>query len=108
LERLSKGDVESPQTTLRADRAALDATQALRLIGSPHSGSGLIVEALTSAGEVWEFATLAYEVVMPLTRAEVVDLRIQRAARDPKDPGGASGAPWPPKGLTRARSGRRT
>jgi hypothetical protein len=81
LERLSKGDVESPQTPLRADRAALDATQALRLIGSPHSGSRLIVETLTSAGEVWEFATLACEVT-PLTRAEVVDLRIQRAARD--------------------------
>ena len=73
--------MESPQTLLRADRAALDATRVLRLIGSQHSGSGLIVEALTSAGEVWEFATLAYEVI-PLTRAEVVDLRIQRAARD--------------------------
>jgi hypothetical protein len=63
----------------------LDATRVLRLIGSQHSGSGLIVEALTSAGEVWEFATLAYEM-MPLTRAEVVDLRIQRAARDAERP----------------------
>ena len=105
MERLSKGDVEGPQTPLRADRAALDATRALRLIGSPHSGSGLIVEALTSAGEVWEFATLAYEV-MPLTRAEVVDLRIQRAARDAEGSRRSQRRPWPPRGLTRARSGR--
>jgi hypothetical protein len=62
-----------------ADRAArwtsLEAARVLRLIGSQHSGSGLIVEALTPAGEVWEeFDALADEV-LPYTRAEVVDLR---------------------------------
>jgi len=53
----------------------------LRLIGSRHSGSGLVVEALMPAGEIWEFDSLADEV-LPFTRAEVVDLRIRRAARD--------------------------
>jgi hypothetical protein len=66
---------------LGADRGALDAARVLRLVGSEHSAAGLVVEALTSAGEVWEFDTLADEV-LPLTRAEVVDLRIRRAARD--------------------------
>ena len=39
------------------------------------------MEALTPAGDVWEFDTLADEV-LPLTRAEVMDLRIRRAAKD--------------------------
>jgi hypothetical protein len=64
-----------------ADRSALDAARVLRLVGSQHSGVGVSVEALTPTGDVWEFDSLADEV-LPLTRAEVMDLRIRRAARD--------------------------
>jgi hypothetical protein len=68
-----------------ADRSALDAARVLRLVGSQHSGVGVSVEALTPAGDVWEFDLLADEV-LPLTRAEVMDLRIRRAAKDAKKP----------------------
>jgi hypothetical protein len=70
---------------LGADRSALDAARVLRLVGSQHSGVGVSVEALTPAEDVWEFDRLADEV-LPLTRAEVMDLRIRRAARDAKKP----------------------
>jgi hypothetical protein len=70
---------------LGADRGALDAARVLRLVGSRHSGAGLTVEALTPAGDVWDFDDLSDEV-LPLTRAEIVDLRIRQAAADASRP----------------------
>ncbi len=67
-----------------ADRQALDAARVLRLIGTRHSKSHVTVEALTSPGEVWSFEDLAAEI-LPVERAELHDLRIQRAARRPSE-----------------------
>jgi hypothetical protein len=55
----------------------------LRLIGSRHGETGVLVEALTPVGEVWDFDDLADEV-LPLQRAELFDLRVRRAAKDAK------------------------
>ena len=68
---------------LGADRLALDAARVLRIVGTQHARSGHLVEALTGVGKTWEFDTLADEV-LPLRRAELNDLRIQRAARRAK------------------------
>jgi hypothetical protein len=76
---------------LGADRGALDAARVLRLIGTRHSRAAVTVEALTPPGAVWDFDDLANEI-LPYTRAEIADLRIQRAARatrrSPKRQGG--------------------
>lgn len=79
---------------LGADRRALDAARVLRVVGTRHSEAGVLVEALTPAGEVWGFEDLAAEV-LPLDRAELQDLRVQRAARKPSE-----GLRAPPKGFT--------
>ncbi len=79
---------------LGADRGALDAARVLRLIGTKNSKAGLTVEALSDVGDVWEFNELADEV-LPMTRAELHDLRIQRAARRPRKRPEA-----PPQGYT--------
>jgi DNA-binding CsgD family transcriptional regulator len=70
---------------LSADRQALDAARVLRVIGTRHSGAGMLVEALTPPGEVWDFDALADEI-LPWTRAEMHDLRTQRALRRPQEP----------------------
>lgn len=77
-----------------ADRLALDAARVLRIIGTQHARSGKTVEALTSVGKVWEFDGLADEI-LPLTRAELSDLRIQRALRRTKRP--PEGSNHPPR-----------
>ena len=91
---------------LGADRRALDAARVLRLVGTRHSGAGVTVEALTPApqGEVWYFDDLADEV-LPYTRAEIVDLRIQRAARAARKP--TRRRSLPSQGSPPRRSGRR-
>lgn len=68
---------------LGADRGALDAARVLRLIGTRNSKADLTVEALSDVGDAWDFNDLADEV-LPMTRAELHDLRIQRAARRPR------------------------
>jgi hypothetical protein len=86
---------------LGADRAALDAARVLRLVGTRHAGTGATVRALQGGdpGEVWEFDVLADEV-LPHGRAELHDLRVQRAARAARRP---SKSLWaPPQGFTRA------
>ncbi len=70
---------------LGADRAALDAARVFRLIGSINGRSGETVTALTPVGEVWDFDTLADEI-LPLTRAELADIRVQRALRRTERP----------------------
>ncbi len=70
---------------LGADRAALDAARVFRLIGTVNGRSGETVTALTPVGEIWDFDTLADEI-LPLTRAALNDLRVQRALRRPERP----------------------
>jgi AraC-like DNA-binding protein len=80
--------------TFGADRGALDAARVLRLIGTRHSRAGVVVEALAPLGELQDFDTLADEV-LPMTRAELHDLRVQRALRRPQE------RLWgPPEGYT--------
>ncbi len=80
-----------------ADGGALDAARVLRIVGTRHGKTGVVVEALTPAGEVWGFEDLAREV-LPLTRAEVADLRVRRAEKD----GGQLPLFVPPKDFTQA------
>lgn len=63
---------------LGADRLARDAARVLRLVGTRNSRSGLLVEALTPVGQVWDFDLLADEI-LPLGRAAIVALRLERA-----------------------------
>jgi hypothetical protein len=80
-----------------ADRQALDAARVLRLIDSRHSKADVLVEALAPVGDVWDFDVLADEV-LPLERAELFDLRVQRAARHAnKQP---KRRPVPPNGFS--------
>ncbi len=84
---------------LGADPMAVDSARVLRVVGTLHSKSGAMVEAMTPAGGVWEFNKLA-DQVLPLTRAELHDLRVQRALRASRSP---SGSPQPPpEGFTAA------
>lgn len=70
---------------LGADRGALDAARVLRIVGTQNAKSGQLVRALTPTGDVWEFDALADEL-LPLTRGELSDLRIQRALRRAETP----------------------
>ena len=65
---------------LGADRLATDAARVLRLVGTCNSRSGTFVEAITPVAEVWDFEVLAEEI-LPLARAEIVALRLERAKR---------------------------
>jgi hypothetical protein len=84
---------------LGADSFAVDAARVLRVIGTRHSEARAMVEAITPAGEVWEFDELA-DRILPLTRAELRDLRIQRALRSPRSP--SERLRTPPEGFTAA------
>lgn len=81
---------------LGADAKARDAARVLRLIGTTNSRTGALVEALTPAAEPYPFEELADEV-LPITRAELYDLRIRRAAKHRE-----SGQVRPPQGFTQA------
>ncbi|ACX53242.1 conserved hypothetical protein (plasmid) [Ammonifex degensii KC4] len=65
---------------LGADYAARDATRVLRLVDTVNSRSGKRVFGEIISGHVWPFDRLADEV-LPLTRAEIYDLRIRRALK---------------------------
>ena len=69
---------------LGADRKALDAARVLRVIGTTHGLTKATVQALTPAAPAWPFDRLADEV-LPLERADLYDLRVQRALRKPQD-----------------------
>lgn len=70
---------------LGADRGALDAARVLRIIGTQHAKSGQLVRSLTPTGDSWDFDNLADEL-LPLTRGELSDLRVQRALRRAQEP----------------------
>ena len=65
---------------LGADRLASDAARVLRLVGTRNSRSQTLVECVTPVGEAWDFDLLADEI-LPLPRAELIALRLERARR---------------------------
>ncbi|WP_159718581.1 hypothetical protein [Geminicoccus flavidas] len=74
-------------TTLKqlgADPLATDAARVLRLTGTRNSRVDRLVEALTPVGQLWNFDLLADEI-LPLTRSEIISLRLERAAHRPHD-----------------------
>ncbi len=70
---------------LGADRAAMDAARVFRLVGTVNGRAGQVVTALTPVGEIWDFENLADEL-LPLTRTELSDIRVQRALRQAEKP----------------------
>ncbi len=84
---------------LGADPMAVDAARVLRVIGTLNGEAAAMVEAITPAGEAWDFNRLA-DRVLPLTRAELHDLRVQRALRGARSP--SSSPQTPPEGFTAA------
>ena len=91
-----RGALES----LGADAAAVDAARVFRVVGTRHKAAGVLVEALTPAGEVWSFEDLCREV-LPFTRGEVADIRVRRAEKQALK--GVQPALWaPPRDFTAA------
>ena len=74
---------------LGADRQATDAARVLRLVGTRNSRSDTLVEAILPAGEVWDFDTLADEI-LPRSRAELIVLNLERARRRAAEKGSSS------------------
>jgi hypothetical protein len=62
---------------LGADPKARDAARVLRLVGTCNSRSGTLVETISGVGEVWDFDTLATEI-LPVDRDTIRARRRQR------------------------------
>jgi hypothetical protein len=84
---------------LGADGAAIDAARVLRVVGTVHREATVVVEALAPVGEVRDFEELAKEI-LPLDRAELRDLRVQRALKGSERRSESLQAP--PEGFTKA------
>lgn len=80
-----------------ADPQATDAARVLRMVGTTNEDRE--VYSLLPVGEVYDFNQLA-DRVLPLTQAELHDLRVQRALRANRKPEKRSQAP--PEGFTAA------
>jgi DNA-binding CsgD family transcriptional regulator len=81
---------------LGADPKSRDAARVLRVVGTRHRRAGVEVEALTTTREARSFDELA-DAILPFTRAELHDLRVQKALRSSQKP------LWtPPKDFTQA------
>ena len=82
--------------SLGADPKSRDAARVLRVVGTRHRRAGVEVEALTTTRESRPFDGLA-DSILPHTRAEIRDLRVQKALRNSQKP------LWtPPKDFTQA------
>lgn len=86
---------------LGADPKARDAARVLRVVGTRHRRTGRAVEALTTARDVESFDELA-DRILPFTRAELSDLRVQKALRRSQKP-----LRTPPKDFSQARASGR-
>ncbi len=69
----------------RPDARARDAARVLRIVGTRHGATGRPVHSLLPVGDFYDFDALA-DAILPYSRAEILDLRIQRALRDSKTP----------------------
>jgi hypothetical protein len=63
--------------SLGADPNARDAARVLRLVGTRNSRSGTLVETISGVGDIWDFDTLAREI-LPDSRDEIRDRRSKR------------------------------
>jgi hypothetical protein len=84
---------------LGADRAAIDAARVLRVVGTIHKETGAMVETLAPLGKVANFEELVIKI-LPLHRAELADLRVQRALRRTRS--ASKPHHLPPQGFTQA------
>ena len=80
-----------------ADPQATDAARVLRVVGTTNEERE--VYSLLPVGEVYEFNKLA-DRVLPMTQAEIHDLRVQRALRASRKP--EKSPQSPPEGFTAA------
>jgi hypothetical protein len=88
--------LQSVLAPLGADPKSRDAARVLRVVGTRHRRAGVQVEALTTTRESRPFEELA-DAILPFTRAELHDLRVQKAHRRSQKP------LWtPPKDFTQA------
>jgi len=88
--------LQSVLAPLGADPKSRDAARVLRVVGTRHRRAGVQVEALTTTRESRPFEELA-DAILPFTRAELHDLRVQKALRRSQKP------LWtPPKDFTQA------
>lgn len=65
---------------LGSDAGARDAARVLRLVGTRNSRGGRLARVIGGDGREWEFDGLCDEI-LPLTRAALHDLQVQRALR---------------------------
>jgi DNA-directed RNA polymerase specialized sigma24 family protein len=79
--------------------AALDAARVLRVVGTIHRDVKGVVDTVAAVGEVRDFEDLAREI-LPLDRAELLDLRVQRALRASRT--ASKRLQTPPQGFTEA------
>jgi hypothetical protein len=70
---------------LGADPKARDAARVLRLVGTCNSRSGTLVETISGVVAVWDFDTLATEI-LPVDRDTIRARRRQRVERDGHQP----------------------
>ena len=83
--------------SLGADAKAHDAARVLKVVGTRNRRAGVMVEALTTTRESPRPFDKLAEAILPRTRTEIHDLRVQRALRRAQRP------LWtPPKDFTQA------
>jgi hypothetical protein len=63
---------------LGADPKARDAARVLRLVGTRNTRSGTLVETISGIGAVWDFDTIATEI-LPIQRDEIKTKRLRRS-----------------------------
>src|SRR4051794_2416916 len=75
-----QGAIHDALRHLGADHLATDAARVLRLVGTRNGRPGTLVKAITPVGQAWDFDPLA-DKILPVRRAELVALRLERARR---------------------------
>ncbi|MDN5696465.1 MAG: hypothetical protein L0G70_00655 [Rubrobacter sp.] len=95
--RAAQDEITRALSCYGADPQATDAARVLRMVGTTNEDEP--VYSLLPVGEVYDFNGLANRV-LPLTQAELHDLRVQRALRANRKPEKRSQAP--PEGFTAA------
>jgi hypothetical protein len=95
--RAAQSEITRALLPYGADPQATDAARVLRVVGTTNQDAP--VYSLLPVGEVYEFNKLA-DQVLPMTQAEIHDLRVQRALRANRKPEKSPQAP--PEGFTAA------
>lgn len=95
--RAAQSEITRALLPYGADPQATDAARVLRVVGTTNEEAP--VYSLLPVGEVYEFNKLV-DQVLPMTQAEIHDLRVQRALRASRRPEKSPQAP--PEGFTAA------